>query len=115
MQAKILLDEDEIPTHWYNVVADMPNAPAPVLGIAISEAVEEAASRRDTNYAYDYGDSAGLTPLMLQYTLGHDFVPRVYMPAVCVIMVISCWCRSCTRKACWRRSRYRNWPPSRPA
>ncbi|GAB6040600.1 TrpB-like pyridoxal phosphate-dependent enzyme [Endothiovibrio diazotrophicus] len=31
-QTKILLDESEIPTHWYNVVADMPNAPAPVLG-----------------------------------------------------------------------------------
>lgn len=32
MQTKILLEESEIPTHWYNVVADMPNAPAPVLG-----------------------------------------------------------------------------------
>ena len=31
-QTKILLDENEIPTHWYNVVADMPNAPAAVLG-----------------------------------------------------------------------------------
>ena len=31
-QTKILLDESEIPTHWYNVVADMPNAPLPVLG-----------------------------------------------------------------------------------
>lgn len=31
-QTKILLDESEIPTHWYNVVADMPNPPAPVLG-----------------------------------------------------------------------------------
>lgn len=29
---KILLDESEIPTHWYNIVADMPNPPAPVLG-----------------------------------------------------------------------------------
>ena len=29
---KILLDEKEIPTHWYNVVADMPNRPAPPLG-----------------------------------------------------------------------------------
>ncbi len=29
---KILLDESEIPTHWYNVVADMPNKPEPVLG-----------------------------------------------------------------------------------
>jgi tryptophan synthase beta chain len=27
------------------------------------------------HYAYDFGDSIGMTPLMLQYTLGHDFVP----------------------------------------
>jgi tryptophan synthase beta chain len=26
-------------------------------------------------YAYDYGDTAGLTPLMKMHTLGHDFVP----------------------------------------
>jgi len=26
-------------------------------------------------YAYDYGDTAKLTPLMPMYTLGHDFVP----------------------------------------
>src|SRR4051794_24442268 len=26
-------------------------------------------------FAYDYGDTAGLTPLMPMYTLGHDFVP----------------------------------------
>jgi pyridoxal-phosphate dependent TrpB-like enzyme len=32
MSTKILLDESEIPTHWYNVVADMPNPPAPPLG-----------------------------------------------------------------------------------
>ncbi|HSH29237.1 MAG TPA: TrpB-like pyridoxal phosphate-dependent enzyme [Thiohalobacter sp.] len=31
MQTKILLDERDIPTHWYNVIADMPNPPAPVL------------------------------------------------------------------------------------
>ena len=31
-QTKILLDESDIPTHWYNVVADMPNKPAPSLG-----------------------------------------------------------------------------------
>ena len=29
---KILLEENEIPTHWYNVIADMPNPPAPPLG-----------------------------------------------------------------------------------
>ena len=26
-------------------------------------------------YAYDFGDTEGLTPLMKMYTLGHDFVP----------------------------------------
>ena len=31
-QIRVLLDESEIPTHWYNVVADMPNPPAPPLG-----------------------------------------------------------------------------------
>jgi pyridoxal-phosphate dependent TrpB-like enzyme len=29
---RIMLDESEIPTHWYNVVADMPNKPLPPLG-----------------------------------------------------------------------------------
>jgi len=27
------------------------------------------------HFAYDFGDSAGYTPLMQMYTLGHDFVP----------------------------------------
>jgi tryptophan synthase beta chain len=31
-QVKIFLDESEIPSHWYNVVADMPKPPAPPLG-----------------------------------------------------------------------------------
>jgi tryptophan synthase beta chain len=31
-QTKILLDESDIPTQWYNVIADMPNPPAPPLG-----------------------------------------------------------------------------------
>jgi tryptophan synthase beta chain len=26
-------------------------------------------------YAYDFGDSAGMTPLMKMHTLGHDFIP----------------------------------------
>src|SRR2546423_616095 len=30
-QTKVLLDESEIPREWYNVVADMPNPPAPPL------------------------------------------------------------------------------------
>ena len=32
MTTKILLQEADIPTHWYNVMADMPNPPAPPLG-----------------------------------------------------------------------------------
>lgn len=28
---KVFLDEDEIPTHWYNIVADFPTAPPPPL------------------------------------------------------------------------------------
>ncbi len=31
-QVKILLDESEIPANWYNVVADLPKPPAPLLG-----------------------------------------------------------------------------------
>jgi len=31
-ETKILHDESEIPSHWYNVIADMPNPPAPYLG-----------------------------------------------------------------------------------
>lgn len=26
-------------------------------------------------YAYDYGDTAGMAPIVMMYTLGHDFVP----------------------------------------
>lgn len=34
MQAtRILLDQSEIPTHWYKAVADMPNLPALPLGL----------------------------------------------------------------------------------
>jgi tryptophan synthase beta chain len=31
-EVKILLEEAEIPAHWYNVVADLPSPPAPPLG-----------------------------------------------------------------------------------
>jgi tryptophan synthase beta chain len=36
---------------------------------------EAAPSMTRGVYAYDYGDTVGLTPLMPMYTLGHDFVP----------------------------------------
>ncbi|HEU5160660.1 MAG TPA: TrpB-like pyridoxal phosphate-dependent enzyme [Streptosporangiaceae bacterium] len=40
-------------------------------------AVEPAACPTFTrgHYAYDYGDTAGFTPLLKMHTLGHDFVP----------------------------------------
>jgi hypothetical protein len=40
-------------------------------------AVEPAACPTLTKgvYAYDFGDTAGLTPLMKMHTLGHGFVP----------------------------------------
>ncbi len=43
----------------------------------VFRAVEPAAAPSFTRgrYAYDYGDTAGLTPLLKMHTLGHDFVP----------------------------------------
>jgi tryptophan synthase beta chain len=40
-------------------------------------AVEPKATPSTTRgvYAYDYGDAAGLTPLLKMYTLGHDYTP----------------------------------------
>jgi tryptophan synthase beta chain len=31
-QTRFLLDQKDLPDHWYNIVADMPNPPAPYLG-----------------------------------------------------------------------------------
>jgi tryptophan synthase beta chain len=44
---------------------------------AVIRAVEPASCPSLTRgvYAYDFGDTAGLTPLMKMHTLGHDFVP----------------------------------------
>jgi tryptophan synthase beta chain len=41
-------------------------------------AVEPAAcpSLTQGTYAYDFGDTAGMTPLLKMHTLGHDFVPE---------------------------------------
>jgi tryptophan synthase beta chain len=43
----------------------------------VIRAVEPAACPSFTRgvYAYDYGDTAGLAPLLKMHTLGHDFVP----------------------------------------
>lgn len=36
---KIILSENEIPTHWYNIIADMPNKPLPPLHPATKEPI----------------------------------------------------------------------------
>lgn len=43
----------------------------------IIRAIEPAACPSLTKgvYAYDYGDTVGMTPLMKMHTLGHDFIP----------------------------------------
>ena len=43
----------------------------------VIRAVEPASCPSLTHgtYAYDFGDTAGMTPLMKMHTLGHDFVP----------------------------------------
>ena len=43
----------------------------------VIRAVEPAAAPSLTRgtYAYDFGDTAGMTPLMKMHTLGHDFIP----------------------------------------
>ena len=54
-----------MPTHWYNVVADMPNPPAPPMG-PDGKAVEPTSCPTLTRrpYAHDFGDAIGLTPLV---------------------------------------------------
>ena len=46
---RINLEVDDIPTHWYNVVADMPNPPAPPLGIRAC--IDEALRCKETGEA----------------------------------------------------------------
>jgi tryptophan synthase beta chain len=43
----------------------------------VLRAVEPAAAPSFTRgvYAYDFGDTAGMTPLLKMHTLGHDFIP----------------------------------------
>ena len=48
-------------------------------------------------FAYDFGDTAQLTPLVTMHTLGHDFVPPGSTPAACAT---TGWRRSC-RSSCW--------------
>jgi len=42
---------------------------------AIAVEPKSCPSLTEGRYDYDFGDAVGLTPLLLMYTLGHDFVP----------------------------------------
>jgi tryptophan synthase beta chain len=35
-----------------------------------------APSLTQGEFRYDFGDTAGMTPLLMMYTLGHDFIPK---------------------------------------
>jgi len=35
-----------------------------------------APSLTEGEYKYDFGDTAGMTPMLMMYTLGHDFIPN---------------------------------------
>ena len=52
MKKKILLDERDMPTQWYNIVADMPNKPLPPLHPATKQPVgpEDLPRRRSPDY-----------------------------------------------------------------
>ncbi len=64
MPTKFLLDESQLPTHWYNLVADLPTPPAPYLHPATREPVGPA-------------DLAGLFPMEL---IGQEVTTERYVP-----------------------------------
>jgi tryptophan synthase beta chain len=64
MPTKFLLDESQLPTHWYNLVADLPTPPAPYLHPATREPVGPA-------------DLAGLFPMAL---IGQEVTTERYVP-----------------------------------
>ena len=53
-------------------------------------------------YEYDYGDTAGMAPIVLMYTLGHEFVPPPSMPEASGIMGPLRSSASWSRRASWR-------------
>ena len=56
-------------------LADQAAASAPKKTRFVAVEPDSCPSLTRGHYAYDFGDSSGFTPLMLMYTLGHDFVP----------------------------------------
>jgi pyridoxal-phosphate dependent TrpB-like enzyme len=56
-------------------LADQAAASAPKKTRFVAVEPASCPSLTKGHYAYDFGDASGYTPLMLMYTLGHDFVP----------------------------------------
>ncbi len=59
---RFTLTQADIPTHWDNLLADLPEP-------GVCPSLTKGELRRD------FGDTAGMMPLLCVYTLGHDFVP----------------------------------------
>lgn len=57
---------------FYMLVHDR-KAPKKVNFIAVEPTAAPSLTKGE--YIYDFGDTAGLTPLLKMYTLGHDFIP----------------------------------------
>jgi len=57
---------------FYMLVRDK-KAPKDVRFIAVEPTAAPSLTKGE--YMYDFGDTAGLTPLLKMYTLGHDYVP----------------------------------------
>jgi tryptophan synthase beta chain len=76
---------------WPDVIVGCTGGGSNFGGLAFPFLREKLAGRRDVTiravepascpsltkgiYAYDFGDTAGMTPLMKMHTLGHDFIP----------------------------------------
>src|SRR5881398_1249649 len=55
-------------------------------------------------FDYDFGDTAGMTPLLAMYTLGHEFVPPPIHAGGCGTTATRRSCRAWCGAAAWRRS-----------
>ena len=65
-------------------------------------------------FAYDFGDTAQLTPLLPMYRLGHDFVPAPVHAGASDTTATPPRCRCSSATAIWRRPRIRRTRCSRP-
>jgi tryptophan synthase beta chain len=64
-------------------------------------------------YAYDFGDTVGMTPLMPMYTLGHDFVPPPMHAGGCATTATHPVSARWSKRGSSRRPRSRRRRPSR--